>query len=201
MVGKPQKRTEQTRKTILSTARKLFDSAGYDATSVEQIALAAGFAKGTIFSHFPDKANLLTAVRIDQLETLVEQMNARLNTPTHPNIVEVFLDILNPWLSLFARDHDFTHVFLNQADLRGGSSAMRLYEVCCALDSALEKTTATLIDEQRLPDTISVSLYAQGIQAFFYHVLIGLHSGATANQSDQQILLRGLLSRWLEPAQ
>ena len=197
MVGKPQKRTKHTRAVILSTAKQLFDSNGYEATSVDQIAHAAGYAKGTIFSHFPDKANLLTAVRIEQIETLVAQMLADAQHPPGPDTVQVFLDILHPWLALFAKEHDFTHIFLNQADLKGGPWAMRLYEACCALDNVLEKTISALIKDNRLPATISVSMYAQGIQAFFYHVLIGLHSGATANQSDQQILLRNLLAHWL----
>ncbi len=199
MVGKPQQRTLKTRAKILASAHELFNHAGYSATSVEQIAAKAGFAKGTIFSHFPDKANLLTAVRIQNLEDLVEQMNERVAHPNSRDPVQIFLDLLNPWLELFANDKDFTQVFLNQADLRGGPWAMRLYETCCALDAALEASVAALIEQDQLPNTTSVSMYAQGVQAFFYHVLIGLHSGATANQTDQELLLHGLLTRWLAP--
>lgn len=199
MVGKPQQRTQQTRAKILASAHELFNQAGYSATSVDQIATKAGFAKGTIFAHFPDKANLLTAVRIQNLEQLVVQMNERVAHPTSAEPTQIFVDLLSPWLNLFANDKDFTQVFLNQADLKGGPWAMRLYETCCALDAALESSVASLTEQGQLPDTTSISMYAQGVQAFFYHVLIGLHSGATANQSDQELLLRGLLTRWLSP--
>ena len=201
MVGKPQQRSGKTRQNILSTARHLFDSSGYNDTSVDQIATAAGVAKGTVFSHFPDKANLLTAVRIESLETLVTQMSAATtqdqSQDTSKDPVQIFIDLLSPWLNLFANDPDFTQVFLNQADLRGGPWALRLYDTCCALDAALEKAISELLDQGRLPATSSVSMYAQGVQAFFYHVLIGLHSGATQSQEDQEMLLRGLLTRWL----
>lgn len=199
MARRPQKRTLKTQANIMFAARTLFERAGYKQTSVDEIAELAGCAKGSVFAHFPDKANLLTAVRIETLETVAAQMQSKDLSFSNNDPVQIFLDLLKPWLDLFANDHDFTQIFLNQADLAGSPWSLRLYEVCVTLDSSLEHKVITLIENSQLPDTTSVNLYTQGIQAFFYHVLIGLHSGATRNASDQELLLRGLLTRWLRP--
>lgn len=197
MVGKPQQRAVVTRQNILAVAKTLFDAQGYDATPVEQIALEANVAKGTIFAHFADKASLLTAVRIVNLENVINNMLQISNDPISKEPTQTIIDLLAPLLALFANDSDFTQVFLDQAELKGGPWAERLYYACCSLDKALEQTVSAMIKDELIPKSISVNFYTQGIQAFFYHVLIGLHSGATKNQADQELLLRGLLTHWL----
>jgi len=47
---------------ILDAARKLFTAQGFDATSMDQIAAAAGVSKLTVYSHFGDKDTLFAAV-------------------------------------------------------------------------------------------------------------------------------------------
>src|ERR1700733_11334533 len=48
-----------TRERLLGEARRLFRERGYAATSLEQIAEAAGVTKGAIYGHFPSKEDLL----------------------------------------------------------------------------------------------------------------------------------------------
>jgi AcrR family transcriptional regulator len=48
-------RSERSRQQILDSALKLFSHRGYGATSVRDIAEAAGVSKGNVYHHFPDK--------------------------------------------------------------------------------------------------------------------------------------------------
>lgn len=50
---------------IVTTATRIFLDKGYAATSMEEIALAAGTAKRTLYSRFPAKSDLFRAVVID----------------------------------------------------------------------------------------------------------------------------------------
>src|SRR6478672_9090701 len=43
---------------ILEAAKRLFTTQGFDGTSMDQIAAAAGVSKLTVYSHFGDKENL-----------------------------------------------------------------------------------------------------------------------------------------------
>ena len=52
----------ETYEKILSAAHRLFVKQGYTATSMRQVAEAAGIGKATIYHHFPDKRAILMAL-------------------------------------------------------------------------------------------------------------------------------------------
>jgi AcrR family transcriptional regulator len=53
---------DDTAKKILSVARQLFESQGFSATSMREIAENAGIGKATIYHHFKDKNALFLAL-------------------------------------------------------------------------------------------------------------------------------------------
>ncbi|MEV6413403.1 TetR/AcrR family transcriptional regulator [Kribbella sp. NPDC051718] len=53
---------ERTRREILQQAMALFQEKGYNATSLQDIATAAGCSKATVLYHFSDKTGVLVAV-------------------------------------------------------------------------------------------------------------------------------------------
>lgn len=55
-------RQAQTRDRLIETARELFLSDGYGATSLDRVALRAGFSKGAVYSNFAGKEELCMAV-------------------------------------------------------------------------------------------------------------------------------------------
>jgi AcrR family transcriptional regulator len=64
--GRPhQQASEELVRRIVRTAARLFIDQGYAATSIEQVAAAAGSGKKTIYHHFKSKEGLFTEV-IDQ---------------------------------------------------------------------------------------------------------------------------------------
>jgi AcrR family transcriptional regulator len=56
-----------TRKKILDAARRLFASAGYEATTTRDIARAAGIASGTLFNYFPTKEAIVARLASDAM--------------------------------------------------------------------------------------------------------------------------------------
>ena len=57
-----------------------FRSAGYDATSMDRIAAAAGVSKRTVYNHFPSKDELFSSM----LEALWERSEASTDAPYRP---------------------------------------------------------------------------------------------------------------------
>lgn len=71
MSSQRQLQKADTARRIFQTALALFREQGYAATTVEQIARAAGVAKGTFFTHFPSKDAVLDHIgrlQMDRLE-------------------------------------------------------------------------------------------------------------------------------------
>lgn len=57
--GRRERRRTQTLDHVASTAMRLFEAQGYDATTMEQIAQQSDLAKGTLYNHFPTKEAIL----------------------------------------------------------------------------------------------------------------------------------------------
>ncbi|MFB9658613.1 TetR/AcrR family transcriptional regulator [Glycomyces mayteni] len=58
-LGRRERKKQQTRRTLIETAARLFNERGYDATGVADIAEAADVTKRTFFLHFPTKEDVL----------------------------------------------------------------------------------------------------------------------------------------------
>lgn len=60
---------EEKREEIISAARRLFLSSGYEATAISRLAQAAGVTPNTIYWYFKDKDDVLVAVLDAELAT------------------------------------------------------------------------------------------------------------------------------------
>src|SRR5207237_2583883 len=67
----PERRRELTRTALVEAAADVFAKRGFDAASLEEIAEAAGFSRGAIYSNFGSKEELMLAVVERYNETLV----------------------------------------------------------------------------------------------------------------------------------
>ena len=100
MVAAPQKRADARRneKSLLDAAAEAFVAAGVD-VPVREIAARAGVGVGTIYRHFPTRADLIVAVYQHQVEACVEAgpaLLARSGTPyaALASWINLFVDFL-----------------------------------------------------------------------------------------------------------
>jgi TetR/AcrR family transcriptional repressor of mexJK operon len=77
--GRPSRAEARLREArLVETAAALFMERGFDATSVDAVAEAAGVSKATVYSHYQDKADLFAAVLRRQINELfgdLDQLN------------------------------------------------------------------------------------------------------------------------------
>lgn len=62
MVRKTKEEAEATRRSILDAAEQVFQAKGVGASSLQDIAQAAGVTRGAVYWHFKDKADLFDAM-------------------------------------------------------------------------------------------------------------------------------------------
>lgn len=74
MAGVREEKKQQTRQAIIRAAVQLFGDQGYERTSIEQLARAAGIGKGTIYSYFKTKSEIFLAYGEDELEFLYKRL-------------------------------------------------------------------------------------------------------------------------------
>jgi AcrR family transcriptional regulator len=92
----PRKRSDARRnkETLLTAAAAIFVASGVDAP-VRDIAARAGVGVGTIYRHFPTRADLIAAVYRHQVETCAQAGPTLLNNSSSP------LAALTDWIDLF----------------------------------------------------------------------------------------------------
>ncbi|WP_031080926.1 TetR/AcrR family transcriptional regulator [Streptomyces sp. NRRL WC-3549] len=139
---------QRNRQTLLSAAAEVFVASGVDAP-IREIAARAGVGMGTIYRHFPTRADLVVAVYRHQVEACAEAGPGLLATTGSP------FEALRRWAGLFVDFLVTKHGLANalQSD-SGGFDALhayfldRLVPVCGELLDAASRAGETRPDVQ-----------------------------------------------------
>ncbi|MFJ8433956.1 TetR/AcrR family transcriptional regulator [Kitasatospora sp. NPDC094019] len=127
----------RNQRTLLTAAAEVFVESGVDAP-IRRIAARAGVGMGTIYRHFPTRADLVTAVYRHQIEACVEAGPRLLAEADSP------YDALRAWIDLFVdflvTKHGLAEVLQSDTDRFGSLHALleRLLPVCAQLLDAAE---------------------------------------------------------------
>ncbi len=86
----PERRRAMTRQALVEAAAEAFAAKGFFGASLEEIADAAGFTRGAIYSNFASKEDLLLAVLDHYLEAQIDAVGQALDDQvTHENVADV----------------------------------------------------------------------------------------------------------------
>src|SRR5579885_2941054 len=91
--GRRDRKRLRTLEHIARTAAALFETHGYEAVTMEQIAVAADVAKGTLYNHFPVKEAVLAHWLHLELATALAALHAHLQA--RPGFAEGALYVLH----------------------------------------------------------------------------------------------------------
>ena len=72
----PEKRRELTRSHLLAAAAEVFAEKGFHGATIDEIADAAGFSKGAVYSNFASKDELFLALNQRQAEAMLDAFAA-----------------------------------------------------------------------------------------------------------------------------
>ena len=81
-IGAPSgpRKADQRRATLIEAAGKLFVEKGYEGTTMDEIAAAASFAKGTLYHYFANKAELLQVLREGFEKEVMRRVRSRVES-------------------------------------------------------------------------------------------------------------------------
>lgn len=100
---------ERTRMRIIDAATVLFLRAGFQATSLEQVAEEAGYTVGAVYSNFESKTAMGMAV-IDELYACEEQRLIESLAKVPEDDVDGVFDALSAWAESTIGDPDWTRL-------------------------------------------------------------------------------------------
>jgi AcrR family transcriptional regulator len=118
MAGLRKAQKETTRRLLLSAALDLFSEKGYAATTIDEIAAAAGTTRVTFYAYFPSRTDLMKAL-LGQLNELLGRTESPTRGSTARTLVEVVADgspdAIGGWLRETAASWDAVRPYTKAA--------------------------------------------------------------------------------------
>lgn len=166
MVRRTRADMEETRATLLKTARKVFSEQGYAEASMDDLTAMAGLTRGALYHHFGDKKGLLTAV-VSELDA---EMDTRLQTLSDAteNAWEGFRDRCRMYLEM-AQEPEIQRIVLRDARAVLGGSPPEAHRHCTAsLQKMLEQMMLQETVMQTDPEALAMLIHGGLCEAAFW---------------------------------
>ncbi|WP_163340206.1 TetR/AcrR family transcriptional regulator [Desulfopila sp. IMCC35008] len=113
MSGTREEKKRKTKKAILSAAVELFGKYGFEKTSIAQLARTAGVGKGTVYSYFKTKQDILQAFCDDELEFIHERLTSE--SDTSKNILDQMVTIFLAEFTYVTRNPEFGRIYMQES--------------------------------------------------------------------------------------
>lgn len=178
-----ERRRELTRTALIEAAAELFAASGFHATSLEEIAHAAGFTRGAIYKNFKSKEDILIAVvewqQELQLAAYADALeDAKVDSSER---VSVAADV---WARAFRRDRSLT---LLELELRLHAMRNPLFgKQFAAWDRQQRERIAWFIAEQAHAAGLKLTVEPQDIAALSLAGVEGLSLAASIHSSESE---------------
>lgn len=176
------KRADQkraTRQRLLDTARHLFRSEGFEATTLARVARGAGVAVGTVCLHFPNKSELVAAAFHQEIDAAIAR--GAIDPPADP--VEGLLARIRPLLEFYAETHPLGRALLRES-LFLQSQAAPFREQVGAFVLSCQRQLDAAAQAGLLSTALDTELAATGFFADYFLVLISMLQGDTPPDPD-----------------
>ena len=120
--GTRQRQKEQTRRSLLSAARKILAQRGLAQTTTREIATEAGVAAGTFFVHFPDVSALVDALLDEHVAQALDK--ALGSAPAQAGLVAELLHVCSTLFDSYAERPELSRAYIAGSLFRQGSGQM-----------------------------------------------------------------------------
>ncbi len=102
----------KTKHAIYEAAIKVFSKSGYDGATMDDIALEAGVAKGTLYYHFKSKEEIFSYIISEGMKVLKEDLEAATSIESNP--IGKLENLCRTQLQVVYENRDFFKVVMSQ---------------------------------------------------------------------------------------
>ncbi|QQA77267.1 multidrug efflux transporter transcriptional repressor AcrR [Pectobacterium parmentieri] len=175
MARKTKEQAQETRQHIQDTALRVFSEHGVSATSLSDIAIAAGVTRGAIYWHFKNKAEIFDEIWA-QAESKISEFEIEYQTKFPDNPLRVMRELLIYMLRLTVNDTQWRSImeicfhkceFVGEM-LQSYNAGKELY-LSCYVD--IEENLIKCIRMGMLPTDIYPRRAAIALRAYFSGVM------------------------------
>ena len=145
----PERRRQQTREYLIEAAAHVFAERGFHGASLDQVAAAAGFTKGAVYSNFKNKEDLFLALleanRDREMDALYATLEASDSNSTPEAQLPQFVSLVRDQTTELGANWDVLYTEFALYAMRNPAAREKLAE----FDALSIAKVADLIDEAR----------------------------------------------------
>ena len=185
---------EETRATLISTARHFFSEQGFADTSMDDLTAHAGLTRGALYHHFGDKKGLLAAV-VEQIDA---EMDERLQaiSDSAQDVWEGFRRRCHAYLEM-ALEPEIQRVVLRDArSVLGGASPQSQHHCIRSMQALIADLMRQGVVSQADPQALAFLIYGSLAEAAFW---IAQEEDGNEVRLAQGIAALDLMLRGLQP--
>lgn len=175
-ISRREQNKQEKRGRITAAARALFTHKGFEATTTQEIAAAAGVASGTVFTYAKTKDDLLILVFHDEMMEVVERAHRAARGKS--GLLEQVLAFFDVLVVYHERDTALAHALMRQLGFVANSEQRELVsELMRDLLGRLAKLVEAAKANQEIAARTPLMSAARGLFAIYYFHLGSLLSG------------------------
>jgi len=194
MVRRTRAETEETRATLLATARRVFTEHGYADTSMDDLTAQANLTRGALYHHFGDKKGLLAAV-VDQIDAETDRRLQAISDAAG-DAWEGFRHRCRAYLEM-ALEPEIQRIVLRDARaMLGGASPESQRHCIESMQRLIDRLMQQGVVEEADPQVLASLIYGSLAEGAFW-IADGEDSRMRLERgiAALELLLRGLLKR------
>ncbi|MFO0615852.1 MAG: TetR/AcrR family transcriptional regulator [Polyangiaceae bacterium] len=197
--GKRKEQKAETRARILDVARRSLEEVGFEATSIRDVARAAGVAPGTVLLHFPDKRDLLHAALFDGLEEVsrrVRKPGPRSSSKAR-SLESALTGVARAFYAYYAERPALSRALLRESLFAAPPWSQRFATQVGEVHAHVVALAAGARDRGELDASVDADVLGAAFLSFYYFALLAWIQGS---HDDPTRLFRRLLAQHLRAA-
>lgn len=196
MSGIREAKKRETRRAILQAAIRLFAEKGYDRTSVEDLARAAGIGKGTIYGYFQEKSEIFLAFCEEEIDYAFAVLAER-NDPEAP-ILDQLTTLFMSQFRFVTSNREFGRHLIRELAFPRIASSGKSREIDARYLTAVGEILARAARRGELRENLDLFLATVHFYALYLVALSGWYTGYVQTEEEVEVSLGTLFRQALE---
>ena len=195
MAGVREQKKSQTRKAILDAAVRLFAEKGFEQTSMEELARAAGIGKATIYGYFSTKNDIFFAYCEEEVDFAFSKLEKKQDEDAP--LAEQLVALMIGQLSYVTSNREFGRIFSREMLFPEDQTAVASRDIDLKYMTRLTSVLGRGQQRGELPAETDLLLLMGHLHALYLFTLSLFYQGDVADLAEAEILLRALVMQTL----
>ncbi|MCW5206134.1 TetR family transcriptional regulator [Desulfobulbus sp. F5] len=195
MAGLREQKKQETKAAIMDAAITLFGERGYENTSIAALARAAGVGKGTIYSYFSSKSDILLAFSEEELACLHLELQQKI--PLDALLEEKLLLIFMYEFRYITKNKEFGRTLMREMIFPKALAREKSQEIEEQFIQLFVLIFKEAQEKGQLRQDIELTMTCGHFYALYLMALSAWYSGRLSNEEDVRVALQVMFSQAL----